>query len=257
MKLISVETNKVLTDIPNSMLVDLVAESYRNVQAFTSLEKVLGELKDSGASVDIEDLEQDALDEISVAVTDISVEFLRLYKDGECGPTVALQRRAEEAVLNVDNVKGILDKIATRYVAPSSKEAEQLYTLVRECLNELGTFLFFAFSVDATERSIKNNEELVITTAVKQFIDDTQIKVLDFVMYLSEVFRTHRPKLNIFETIPDMADEFYSMVGSLVQDFESVQEYVTTDLVIRVIKEEVDPEDALREILAKAAEANG
>lgn len=250
MKLLEVKTNKIMYTMPITGLTDLMSECFRNLNCLRALEEVLVTPEQyHKAGHAIAEQRQERLDQIELASSDLSTSFLSVYAEAACAPTPALYRRVKNSVLLVTDVHNVVDEFAMQYVSPDDKDAASLLELVKSAIGELSVFLFYAFSMDATEASIKEDRELEITVALKDYTDDHSLTVAKVVSDLRAVINSHRVPLSVFDSLPNLSEQFYELAGSLLPDFEEFEEAITTKMVLDVVSGDLEPEEAIQQLI--------
>lgn len=229
--IIPVMINKIMFKVPDEILANVFSESVTTMKALKTLETVL--------KSDIEDLdrrEQEQLDEILMLESDVSRKYLSMYVKGACAPTDVLARRAENASDNIDEISSMLELVVERYVAPSAEEVQTMLDIISIVLGELATFVYFAFSMSVTDDSIKEGNELAVTVPLSTYADDNNISPESVVDFVRGIMLSYKPSLSVLETMPELAEAFYDIVGSHIYDLEAVQDFISPEIVAAVVK---------------------
>lgn len=256
MKLLALDVNRTLSNITDEQVYKLVDECKDILHLFSKLEMVIKPKSEGGEFEELDDIVLDAqLDVIEEIDANLKYDSLRLFSQGFFAPNYSLTRRIDTSVHYLDIAKKMIRELSEAYVYLSTEQIEGLKKLAYHVLGEVSYFLYFQFRLNETEASIKNKEELVLSVAIKSYLDDSGEVLESFLNFLKDIMVSHRPELTIFEAFPDLEDEFYLIAGAYIKDFEAMEEFLTIDIVSAVIKGEMDPEDAVRSLQEKAAAA--
>lgn len=254
MKILSMEVNRTLLDMSEERLVGVVREAADILASFKQLEDLLLQAKDMAEGPQLDEVLDYQLDVIDMINMSVDYENIRLFAEGFCAVQYSIDRRAKHAVHYLDIAKTLIAEAAGPFIPLSTKKAEEMRKVVYHVLAEVSYFLYYQFRMDLTKKSIDEDGELQLNVALKSYLDDSGKSLDDLIQLFRQVMDTHRPNITIFEAFPELEEEFYSIAGAYIRDFETFSEYVTKDLVVDVITGKVDAETVVRDLENRASE---
>lgn len=251
MKLVSHDINTELAKMDSRHIDEVFEECMNILEDVSMLEEVLYEdryMKMEGAS--LEHLDDVRLDMISMLDFNLKFNMLSDFNNGFLSGSKATLRRVKAGVHYLDLLESIVKEISEPYLPPTTKQVEDLREVTYHVLGEISYFTYYQFNLDLSKETLDNSKELEVNVSVKAYMDSTGKSIEDIISSVRKVMDSHKPNLTIFEAFPEIEEEFFSVVGVYLKDFESMEELITPDLVLKVVKGEIEPEVAVETLRA-------
>jgi hypothetical protein len=245
--IIPLSVNTDVYKISEATVTEVLKESLLNIKTCVHLEKILQDKEMS---------REDLLDDLMIFETDIRFNYLDTYVRGLCAPSDALFRRSNHSLENLRSLKGNLEEISLRFIDPSEEESKILLSVTSAIIGELTTLVYFAFSLDRTSSSLKGEGPLVYTSALQRSSDELGLSIRSIVDEVENVMLNHKTSFELYLAFPTLFDEFYEKVGALMYDFEVAKDYVTEEILVKVVSGDMEPEDAVFDLIRKMSADN-
>jgi hypothetical protein len=196
--------------------------------------------------VSLDNIEDDQLDQISSISYSLNYSALSDFSEAHLAGSHVANRRASVGVHYLNLLEKISKQIAGPYIPPTTQQVEDLKKVAYHVLGEIAYFAYYQFDLDKTLESISSGGELEVNVSVKAYCDNTGKRVEDVVNQVKAITESHRPTLTIFEAFPEIESEFYVICAMYIKDFEALEEFLTPDIVLKVVKGEMEPEEAVQ-----------
>lgn len=257
MKLLSHTINTTLSNMDSQRIDEVFEECMNILEDVTNLEEVLYPeryAKTEGA--DLENLEDVQLDVISLLSFSLKYSSIKDFNDGFLAGSKPSLRRVHTGTHYLDLLENIVKEISAPYIPPTTQQVEDLRKVAYHVLGEISYFVYYQFDLDISKEKLDKGEELEVNVSVKSYMDNTGKSIQDIISNVRSVMDTHKPSLTVFEAFPELEDEFYIVAGMYIKDFEAMEEFITPDMIVKVVKGELEPEKAVEMLLQLEEENN-
>lgn len=146
----------------------------------------------------------------------------------------------------------LAEKVTTAYIPLSEAELKNLNKLIRQAIGHLSMFLYSQFDMSDTLSDVERNEEPTVNIDVYRYAETVKVDVIELEKSVEEAMVKYRPNLPVFEEFPELEEEFYDIAGPYLQDFELLEDLVTTEDVRLVLNEpNIDLESLIETIKSR------
>lgn len=247
------ETNisKKFLDI-TSQLPLIVENSFTYLTELLKLDKRLvtqEEFEELYGDEEIDSFEDDQLIQLEeFATLSIAPSFID-FKEGMCASTLVLNRRVRDFVQEMENSINLARDYSEAFIPLEEEEIFKVKRHVRNTIGHLSTFVYYQFQLDSTIDSIISGEDVRVDVNLYKYLTSHNLTIQNICLKVKATLEKYRPSLPIFEDRPELEDDFYSVAGPYIQDFEDLEDNLTLADVNRVIaSSDSDVEDIIKSI---------
>ena len=195
------------------------------------------------------DFEFQQLDDIETALSIPYPNALKIIADNHAAKDYVLARRLKNAMEYYQSGIGLIRDYTTAYVPLSEDEINKLTTCVNGILGHLSMFIYYEFNLDETLQTLEDGTELIVDINIYQYCESQSRDLKDLILYVRNIRDSYRPSLPIFEEHPEYENVFYDIAGPFVQDFDSLEDSLVAEDVLRVVCDDsLDIEEYIKEI---------
>lgn len=169
---------------------------------------------------------------------DFELPYLNLFFEGRASGYPDLNRRLKDILINLDNIKFVVEPLLDEFVPLTLSEAEGVKTYLMHAIGHLCIFIKRQF-----ELTDYINED-VLEFSLEVYMSDNNLVKEDIEkLYIQLTARSiaYRPKVAVFEEYPNLEQPFFDKVGDEFYDLE----FINPALVIDVINDKITPEELL------------
>lgn len=251
MQYLETNTSKKFLDITPQLPL-IVENSFTYLTELLKLDKMLvteEEFAKLYGDDEIDSFEDDQLSQLEdFATLSVATCFLD-FKEGMCAPTLVLNRRVRDFVQEMENSINLAKDYAEAYIPLDEEEICKVKRHVRNTIGHLCTFVYYQFQIDVTIDSIISGEDVQVDINLYKYLTSHNLTIQNICLKVKATLEKYRPTLPIFEDRPELEDDFYSVAGPYIQDFEDLEDNLTLTDVNKVIAStDTDVEDIIKAI---------
>ena len=201
---------------------------------------------------EVEEFEFFQLDELEKVLQLESCNILETFASSLCAKDLVTNRRLMSSIDFRKRLVALVEKVESAYIPLSQKELESIKRLVDQTIGHLTTFVYSQFEMGVTLDAVNDNEEPSVNIDIYKYAESVNKDVLTLEKEVYDAMLKYRPSLPVFEEFPELEEEFYDIAGPYIQDFELLEDLITSEDVRLVLENNnLDLEVFIEEIKAR------
>lgn len=219
-------------------------EIFSSLTILNNLENIVQNTMEEFNSDDIDDVLFDEIDQIEEAIEDFTTEECDIFDTARNGKSDPVKRRIHDYLTQVREVMNFLNDRVDAYVVITQQEHYELKERLDETIGHLAQFVYYQYDLQDTAEGRELNESLKDYIEGKYDVDltssevnkDAYEKLINEVNFVVGLYNEYKPRMMVFDSIPELEDEFYEVAGMYIYDFDDLEDKLTKEDVIEILK---------------------